>query len=174
MAKKKDKKGLVIFVAIATTISLAGLTGLFGTGTPQQSNTGQDVPVDPTEVANVTGVPCLTSEAFHLHPHLTIMIDGTEEPLPANIGVLEGCTQELHTHELDGVIHVESDVDKGYTFADFLNVWGLGLEQSGYITRLTVNDEFNENDTSFKLEDGQEILLEFIAVPSFGAEVPTQ
>jgi len=170
MAKnKKERKGLVIFVAIATTISLAGLTGLFGTGAPTQQ-VGQNQAPDVNQIVASTGVPCLTSEVFHLHPHLTITIGGVEEPLPVNIGVFSGCFQELHTHDADGVIHVESDVDKGYTFADFLNVWGIGLEQSGYITRLTVDDEFNENDINFKLEDEQEILLEFITIPSFGAD----
>jgi len=172
MAKKKEKKGLVIFVAIATTISLAGLTGIFGTSVPASNNTQQNMPVNHAQVASVTGVPCLTSEVFHLHPHLTITIDGISEPLPADIGVLTGCIQELHTHEEDGIIHVESDVDKGYTLADFLNVWGIGLEQPGYITRLTVDDEFNENDMNFKLEDEQEILLEFIEIPSFGTDIP--
>jgi len=170
MAKKKQNKGMVIFIAIATTVSLAGLTGFFGTGpttNPNQQTVDQNEPT-PEEIEAFTGVPCLTSEEFHLHPHLTIIIDGQEEPLPPNIGVFSNCTQELHTHESDGTIHVESDSDKGYTLQDFLNVWGLGLEQQGFITRLTVGGEFNENDTTFKLEDGQQIQLEFISIPSFG------
>jgi len=173
MAKKKNKKGLVIFVAVATTISLAGLTGLFGAGGPNNAgqtgtNSNNEAPT-PEQIAQRTGVPCLTSEEFHLHPHLTIKIDESEEPLPANIGVFAGCTQELHTHDPDGTIHVESDTDKGYIFQDFLNVWGLGLQQPEFITRLTVDGEYNENDTNFKLEDGQEILLEFISIPSLGS-----
>jgi|SRR3989344_271766 len=170
MAKnKKQKQGFVIFVAIATIISLAGLTGLFGAGatpTNNQTNQQQEEPT-PDEIAAATGVPCLTSEVFHLHPHLTIKIDGVEEPLPANIGIYTDCAQEIHTHEADGIIHVESEIDKGYTFQDFLNVFRVSLEQEGYVTRLTVNGEFNNNDTSFKLEDPQEILLEFTSIPSF-------
>ena len=90
--------------------------------------------------------------------------------MPANIGVSPGCVQELHTHEPDGVIHVESDVDKGYTFADFLGVWGFPLDQAGFITKLTVDGEFDNNNTNFKFLDGQEIVLEYITIPSdFGA-----
>ena len=89
MAKnKKDKKGFVIFVAIATTISLAGLTGLFGTGVaPQQTQQQQTQESPPTteEIVQATGVPCLTSEEFHLHPRLTVTVDGEEQPIPANI-----------------------------------------------------------------------------------------
>ena len=173
MPKNKQKelrqRGFVIFVAIATIVSLAGFTGLFGLNATQQNDaTTQDEEIDIGQIVALTGVPCLTSEEFHLHPRLTIKIDGAEEPLPANIGIYEGCTQELHTHGADGVIHVESDTDKGYTFQHFLNVWGLSLSQEGFIARLTVGGTFNDNDTSFKLEDGQEILLEFITIPSFG------
>jgi len=170
MAKnKKQKRGLVIFVAVATTISLAGLTGLFGAGIPQNNNQDQqNEEVDINQIVAVTGVPCLTSEKFHLHPHLTILVDGADEALPADIGVYPGCTQELHTHEADGIIHVESDVDKGYTLQNFLNVTGFSINQPGFITRLTVDGEFNGNDANFRLEDGQQITLEFISIPELG------
>ena len=172
--KERREKALVVFVGVATIISLAGFTGLFGIGTTQNNtNEQQQNTVDINQLVQATGVPCLTSEAFHLHPHLKVTVDGTEELLPANVGIYENCTQELHTHEEDGIIHVESDIDKGYTFQNFLNVMGFSIEQSGFITRLTVNGEFHENDTNFKLEDGQEILLEFISIPSFG-ETATQ
>lgn len=167
MAKKKQNKGFVIFLAVVTTVSLAGLGGsLFGGVSPnnapaQNSNLNNS--------AELSGVPCLTIEEFHLHPHLTITFDGEEVPIPANIGVEPNCFRELHTHDSDGVIHVESDVDKGYAFSDFLNVWGFPIEQAGLITRLTVNGEFNDNDTNFVLEDGQEIVLEFINLPDFAA-----
>jgi len=161
MAKKKQNKGFVVFLAIVTTVSLAGLGGLFGSGISPQNA--------PSQVANnsaeLSGSPCLTSEEFHLHPHFTIKIDGEEVPIPENIGVEPNCFRELHTHEPDGIIHVESDIDKGYAFSDFLNVWGFPLQQENLITRLTVNGEFNNNDSSFILEDGQDIVLEYISLP---------
>ena len=172
--KERREKALVMFVAIATILSLAGFTGLFGVGNTQNNGETQNNTVDINQLVQATGVPCLTSEEFHLHPHLKVTVDGIEEVLPANIGIYDNCTQELHTHEEDGIIHVESDVDKGYTFQNFLNIMGFSIEQSGFITRLTVNGEFNNNDTNFKLEDGQEILLEFITIPSFGTATPTQ
>jgi len=163
MAKKKQNKGFVIFLAIVTTVSLAGLGGsLFGGVSPNNA---------PSQNANLPAhsIPCLTSEEFHLHPHLTITFDGEEIPISANIGVEPNCFRELHTHDSDGVIHVESDIDKGYTFADFFRVWGFPIEQAGLIMRLTVDGEFYDNDTSFVLEDGQDIILEYISVPDFSA-----
>jgi len=161
MAKNKARQKIfVAFTAIVTMVSLAGLTGVF-TGTPQPQNTGGDQTQNPIQ----HNIPCLTSEEFHLHSHLTILADGNKINVPNGIGVESGCTREIHTHDEEGIIHVESDTDKGYTFTDFLNVWGIQLEQPGYIARLTVNGEFNNNDTNFRLEDGQEILMEYITPP---------
>src|SRR5581483_12030445 len=32
---------------------------------------------------------------------------------------------ELHTHEPDGIIHVESPVNRKFTLGEFFDVWGL-------------------------------------------------
>lgn len=165
MAKQKTSQKVFIgILAVMTAVTLAGAGGIFGGGvSPNNGVPGQN------QASNIStsNVPCLTSGAFHLHPRLVILLDGEEIPLPVNIGVEPNCVRELHTHEPDGVIHVESDVDKGYTFADFLGVWGLPLDQAGFITRLTVDGEFNDNDINFKLEDGQEVILEYITLPDF-------
>ena len=163
MAKNKTKqKVFVIFTAIITTVSLAGLTGVF-TGAPQPGgNTSQ---ANSSNNQPQYDIPCSTSENFHTRSRLTIIVDGKELPLPANIGVDQECTREIHTHNEDGIIHIESAVDRGYTFADFLNVLGITLDQQGYTAKLTVNGAFNDNDPNFKLEDGQEIILEYITLP---------
>ena len=150
-----------------TAVTLAGAGGIFGGGVSPNSG----VPANQNQADNIStnNIPCLTSGAFHVHPRLTILLDGEEVPLPANIGVSPGCVQELHTHEPDGVIHAESDSDKGYTLADFLGLLGLPLDQAGLVTRLTIDGEFNDNDTNFVLRDGQEIILEYITLPDFGA-----
>ena len=169
MAKQKTSQKVFIgILAVMTAVTLAGAGGIFGGGVSPNN----DVPANQNQAANTfaSNVPCLTSEDFHLHPRLVILLDGEEIPLPVNIGVEPNCVRELHTHEPDGVIHVESDVDKGYTFADFLGVWGFPIDQTGLITKLTVNGDFDNNNPNFKLEDGQEIVLEYITIPSdFGA-----
>jgi len=181
-AQQRRQKAVVIFIAIATTVSLAGLGGaLFGGVPPNNPNQQQVTDVDIVQIEQITGVPCLPGGttgphpqlAFHIHPQLTLTIDGVDEPVRPSIGVVSGCMQEIHTHESDGQIHVESFDDKTYAFADFLRVWGLvDLQQDGYTTRLTVDGEFNDNDTSFSFTDGQQINLEFITIPDFSAPEP--
>src|SRR3989344_9493337 len=133
----KNKIFLWIVVGIMA-ISLVGLTGVFSLG-PSPSQTSNQP--NGSEQRNGGG-PCLTSEAFHIHPHLTISVDGKGESLPANIGILPGCTRELHTHAVDaaaGSIHVESAVDRGYVLSDFLSVWGKPLLRDGYTLKMTVD-----------------------------------
>src|SRR3989338_8008390 len=63
-------------------------------------------------------VDCLPSHqnaVLHIHTGLRIFTDGKAEVIPANIGIVGGCMAELHTHEQDGVIHIES-VNSGKTF----------------------------------------------------------
>jgi len=175
MAKQKTSQKVFIgILAVMTAVTLAGAGGIFGGGggvSPHQGAPATTLDGVPNQTANtsLSNVPCLTGGNFHLHPQFTILLDGDDVPLPADIGVSRSCVQEIHTHEPDGVIHVESDVDKGYTFADFLGVWGFPLDQAGFVTRLTVNGEFNDNDINFLFEDGQEIVLEYITLPDFAA-----
>ena len=154
----KNKIFLWIVVGIMA-ISLVGLTGVFSLGpspsqTSNQSNGSEQ---------RTSGVPCLTSEVFHIHPQLTISVDGKGESLPANLGILPGCTRELHTHAADaadGIIHVESAVDRGYVLTDFLSVWGKTLVREGYTLKMTVDGK-ETTDPNFVMKDGQKIILKY-------------
>jgi len=115
---------------------------------------------DSNDTSDVSGVYCIYSEVFHIHPHLQILVDGVEEIVPANIGIELGCTRELHTHEPDGEIHIEAAKDRGYKFSDFLSVWGKSLERSGYTLKMTV-DGAETTDSGFVMKDKQQIVLNY-------------
>ncbi len=152
----KGSKVITLIIVGVTAVSLVGLSGLFSLGPSNSANQGQN---QQTESGNKR-VPCLVSEVFHIHPHLQILVDGKEELVPANIGIIPGCTYELHTHATDGIIHVESAVDRGYVFADFLSLWKKPLLREGYTLKMTVDGEKSLNP-NFILKDGQKILLEY-------------
>lgn len=153
MAKNK---AFVWIIVVIMALSLVGLTGIFNPG----SNNSSDNNNQGNDGGNTKRVQCLTSEVFHIHPQLKIIVDSQGEPVPGNIGILPGCTYELHTHATDGTIHVESAVDRGYTFADFLSVWGKPLEREGYTVKITV-DGSEATDPNFVMKDGQQIVLEY-------------
>jgi hypothetical protein len=98
----------------------------------------------------VDGISCQTSEQtlFHIHAHLTIFVDGAARQVPAGIGIpgaqatqtAQGafietgtCFYWLHTHSADGIIHIESPVERIYTLGNFFDIWGqpLGPDQVG-------------------------------------------
>lgn len=102
----------------------------------------------------VDGISCNTSEqlVFHVHTHLTIFVDGQARQIPYGIGIVpprtvqqtpQGpfvtagrCFYWLHTHTEDGIIHIESPVQRSYTLGDFFAIWGqpLGPDQVGPVT----------------------------------------
>lgn len=95
----------------------------------------------------VDGIQCNTSEQtiFHVHTHLTIFVDGVARQIPSGIGITPprrgdkapegvfvtggGCFYWLHTHAADGIIHVESPVQRTYTLGDFFDIWGQPLSR---------------------------------------------
>ena len=98
----------------------------------------------------IDGISCQTSEqtVFHIHTHLTIFVNGQQRQVPAGIGIPGAMAQQtpggpfidsgtcfywLHTHAADGIIHIESPVQRTYTLGEFFDEWGqpLGPSQVG-------------------------------------------
>jgi len=98
----------------------------------------------------VDGIGCDTTEQtlFHIHAHLTVFVNGAARQVPAGIGIpgAQGqrtpggtfidsgtCFYWLHTHAADGIIHIESPVQRTYTLGEFFNEWGqpLGPDRVG-------------------------------------------
>jgi hypothetical protein len=93
----------------------------------------------------VDGVTCQATEevVYHIHAHLTIFVRGRAYVVPIGIGIgppISGvstpvglfaergsCFMWLHTHALDGVIHIESPNAHTYTLGQFFAVWGQQL-----------------------------------------------
>lgn len=98
----------------------------------------------------VDGIGCESHEhlLFHVHAHLTIFVNGAQRQIPAGVGIPGAketqsptgpyistgkCFYWLHTHAPDGVIHIESPIQRGFTLGDFFDEWGqpLGTDQAG-------------------------------------------
>jgi hypothetical protein len=98
----------------------------------------------------VDGISCQSSEQtlFHIHAHLTVFVNGMPRQVPAGIGIPGAQAQDtargpfisagtcfywLHTHAADGIIHIESPVQRAYTLGNFFDEWRqpLGPRQVG-------------------------------------------
>ena len=113
----------------------------------------------------------------HVHPKISVMVGERAISVAPNMGIGRVHTP-LHTHEPDGVIHVEGAQDA--TLGQFMALWGvdfrrdrLGPYRSQGPDRLRMwvkapkAEAFAERppDPSLRLEDGQEIYL-FYGPPS--------
>jgi hypothetical protein len=97
--------------------------------------------------ASVDGIACGAGEqvAFHIHARLTIFVDGKPRSVPYGVGISDpqttptargpfvtsgSCFSWLHTHAADGIIHIESPVQRVYTLGNFFDIWGQPLSRT--------------------------------------------
>jgi hypothetical protein len=134
------------------TTTRAARPSLFGPeGVPVPSGPVLAPPAAPAPGHSVDRVACGPVEqvAFHIHAHLAVFVDGRARVVPLGIGIAPplqitrtpqgpyagggSCFAYLHTHASDGIIHVESPVERTYTLGDFFGVWKqpLAVDQVG-------------------------------------------
>lgn len=159
----------------------AGSTG--PEGVPIANGSPLAGPASSTTGQAIDGISCETSEQtlFHIHAHLTIFVNGVAKQVPAAIGIPGGtgqstaqgtfitsgkCFYWLHTHAADGVIHIESPVQRTYTLGDFFDEWGQTLSSSqvgpdlGHVTALYNGKVFKGNPRNIPLNKHAQIQLE--------------
>jgi len=131
----------------------------------------------------VDGISCQTSEqtVFHIHAHLTIFVNGAARQVPAGIGIPGAqatqspqgpfietgtCFYWLHTHASDGIIHIESPVERTYTLGNFFDIWGqpLGPDQvgpaQGHVTAIYNGQVWQGNPRDIPLNAQAQIQLQ--------------
>lgn len=111
----------------------------------------------------------------HSHVELAYYLNGDRIIVPAGIGIYEELWNNhdldqygaaglspLHTHLMDGTIHVESNDARPYTFGEFLDIWGLDLD--GKQVSLCIQGDSGCDPVSdyrgHVLTDGHELRLE--------------
>jgi len=131
----------------------------------------------------VDGIHCDTSEQvlFHIHAHLTIIVNGSPRQVPAAIGIPEPhaqnspqgpfvssgkCFYWLHTHAADGIIHTESPIHRTYTLGNFFDEWGQPLGPSqvgpakGHVTAIYNDKAYQGNPRNIPLTNHAQIQLQ--------------
>lgn len=117
------------------------------------------------------------SVVYHIHPKLSIIIHGTQSPIPYNIGNVPGCTKPVHTHDSGydpatqpAIIHVESPVVRTFTLGDFFHVWGQVLTLTQVLTyandgtnvvSMKVGGVSSSAFGNLVLADGQQIVISY-------------
>lgn len=109
--------------------------------------------------SDVQGLPCLLNmpEAYHVHSHVTIYLDGVAQAVSGNIGIVPQqparCFYPIHTHDKSGKIHVEAAAPGTFTLGQLFAIWGQPLETDnvGGITGKPIVVYSTENATVTKV-----------------------
>jgi len=82
----------------------------------------------------VDGIECSDhmSETYHVHVHLSIIVNGEEKSVPQEVGFVSfpggtRCLYEMHTHDKSGKIHMEAEAERSFTLGNFFHIWGEPL-----------------------------------------------
>lgn len=147
--------------------------------------TGQDLAPagSPSPGQSVDGIQCGTGEqlAFHIHSRLTLFVNGRSERVPYGVGIADpqlqpglsvpfvgggACFSWLHTHAADGIIHIESPVQRTFTLGNFFDVWGQPLSSTqvgpakGPVTAFVDGKQWTGDPRDIPLHEHSQIQLE--------------
>jgi hypothetical protein len=165
--RRRRKKYIMIIVPIVLAVAAAGAAGA--------------VLYKPQQAAAISGVECNRGEFdnYHVHSHIDVFIDSQKQQVPASIGILSSpsCFYWLHTHDSDGVIHVEAPQTKTFTLGQFLDIWKQTKDTNGMFDSVSsksviayVNGtQFQGNYRDIQLESRKQIVLAYGEPPT---EIP--
>jgi hypothetical protein len=137
----------------------------------------------PKPGSSVDGISCESTEQtlFHIHARLTIFVNGKAAQIPYGVGIADPiavpagsgrfvvrgtCFAWLHTHATDGVIHIESPVQRTFTLGNFFDVWGQPLSPTqvgpvrGHVTALFDGEVWRGNPRAIPLQAHAQIQLD--------------
>lgn len=170
---RDHRRSDAIFTVAIIGACLFVLGGLVAYGTKKAAPTQAAAPApgdDASRRAIVMGCTTDMATQFHIHPELTILIDGEKQAIPKDIGIASGCMHPLHTHDDSGVIHVEAPVKADFTLGDFFAVWGRPFDKDHVLdktadadheVRLLVNGELSQDYGALVLKDKDKIMISY-------------
>jgi hypothetical protein len=132
--KHRRRARIILWTTIGSSVLLLGLVGFTFLRI-------QTSPTTNTAYPPINGIPCDAAQnAYHIHIHLTIYINGKRVTIPKNIGIATdgSCFYWMHTHTSDGIIHIEApQKQSNLALDDFLTIWHDGFAKLNVPPELT-------------------------------------
>ena len=131
MNKESKKWATITMVSLLILIS-SSLSGCLEEESIELYNSSND----PDPISQ----DCLNHDGLARHDHATpqIFINGEQELIPANVGIMTDiCNQEgeemhaVHTHDSSGRLHIESNEDIDIPIGVFFDIWGHHFDETG-------------------------------------------
>ncbi|MBI4087425.1 MAG: hypothetical protein HY434_01175 [Candidatus Liptonbacteria bacterium] len=161
MRKNRNKSVFVIAILIVIALGMIGAGNFLTSTGGGSSKSTRDVALSCT-------LDMYTK--FHIHPHVRIIVNGTEQKVPANVGVTFGCMHPLHTHDDTGTIHVESPEKRDFTLGDFFAVLNKPFSREQVLDYktdasheivMTVDGQASQEYENLVFQDGEQIVIEY-------------
>jgi hypothetical protein len=130
-----------------------------------------------------SGLPQSGSETYHIHALLRIYINGTQEPVPANIGIDPNgqFLAALHTHDASGIIHMEADNFYPFKLGQFFDIWGVKFtdtqvgayyNQGQNTVQVYVNGKKVADPVNYQMKRHDTIVVAYGKPGSFPTKIP--
>jgi len=117
----------------------------------------------------------LSRSGIHWHPRIEIIIGGEKQEIPENIGIgmqYNGMpTYEpsmrmtaLHTHEKDGIIHMEFPgrvTESDTQLQNFFRIWEKDPVVFGPLASVTINGKETDRFLEYPMRDGDIIVMKY-------------
>jgi hypothetical protein len=167
--RRRKRKYMKIIVPVIIVVGIAGVAGVI-------------LYKPPTAMA-ISGIECNKGEQhnYHIHSHLDVFVNGVQQQVPSNIGILSSpsCLYWLHTHSADGIIHVEAPETREFILGQFFDIWQQTLTNSTAffdsisgmpVTAYVDGGRFDGDYRTIPLQSLKEIALVYGTPP---ANIPT-
>ena len=170
MESEKTIWGLITAVCIVALIVILAQEGYFDSEEKPMYSSADELHPLAEICLNHSGL------VVHIHPFLSIEINGTNIGIPNSVGVdTATCSDEenmhvTHTHDSTGKIHVELNEEGDVPLAVLFDVWGKHFDSTGildervtdgYVLTMTVDGVVSTDFENHILEDGQNIIISF-------------
>jgi hypothetical protein len=166
MMKKVSRSGLMVLLILSVTT----IIGVF------------DITIQPgaaVVLAESDNGMNMNPIIMHIHLQLSVLVNNSPIDVPEQIGIDPSLWKDhsldeygmqsmpemnmsamapLHTHDNSGIVHVESTINRDYTLGEFLNIWGINLEDQ--TVKMTADDKPIADFKEHILSDGEQIRLE--------------
>lgn len=114
----------VVGAAVAIIVFTTASGTNYSTATPTRT---------PPAGSPIDGIKCESEMTqTHYHAHLALLDNGKDVAAPAGIGINQdaGCLYWLHTHQTNGIVHIESPGPSKFTLGRLLDIWGQPLSSA--------------------------------------------
>lgn len=130
-----------------------------------------------------TKIPPPGRETYHVHARLHVYVDGKQTPVPMNIGLNPQArlTSALHTHDAEGIVHIEADAPRDVKLSEFFTIWGVKFtkdqlgaykNQADKTLQVFVNEKPVEDFENYLIKPKDEVIVGYGSPGSFPTKPP--